>query len=230
MENISIDNTVMVCKDFNDEDTSCNLKGWSGIVRMIFEPENEGEETEVLIEWDAETLKKMSDDFLISSFDNGQNWTTYYLPTSILEVLNSKTDLVASEWIKTEIASRLFWPLCGREGKHINKIFNEYGKDHSIHPMAIWYKFLEENFSYPIKAKIVFDDSDDNSDTECPIKKGTRLEIIGLSGWDLPMGIYCLTRYKDHEFIVPLEDIECTGLSKSSQYVNDYGIWIECRA
>ena len=77
---ICYENVVKVSDSLVDELSGVDLAGSKGIVRSIYDPEEEGDDPLALIEFLPETLSTLPQDFLIKQFDAEQSWNSYLIP------------------------------------------------------------------------------------------------------------------------------------------------------
>lgn len=223
MEPLCIGNIVQVKTEFIDELSECDLKGAKGIVRLIFDPETEDDDTTVLLEWTAETLCTLPDGYFLQSFEQEVSWTNYYIPLEALEKIDEKADELAMQWQKQDVFTRLFLSNLGREGRLIAKAFETPVDPAKVSPMQNWFSFLE-NMTWPNKGRVCYPYEEGDG----PLVENDKLLVCGLNGIDLNLGIMVDVEFKDKSMIIPLQDIMSADLSKNGRYLDAYGLWMAC--
>ena len=157
MENIQIGKVVIVRDSFLTEDER-DLKGQKGIVRMLYDADPTDDQTrdEVMVEWTPETLDSFEDDYFYDAFDEEISWTSYILPTEVLEQTDETVDEFELAWKKQEIFTRLFLDGLGRDGKLIVKAFEKPVDPSKYMPLDCWLDYLNHSLKFPVKCKVCF--------------------------------------------------------------------------
>lgn len=228
MGEICIGNIIQVTDEFIDDTTEIDIHGWKGCIRLIFDPTEDQPEQTFLVEWTADTILQIPDDFFRISFDNEVAWSTYYLPASAVNILGELHSEIEVEWAKNEVGKRLFWPFFGREGRMISKVFENPDNLKQRFPFDYWIDFFTENLTFPIKGKISYEYEEEDG----ALRYQDPVMIGGLSGWDNSLGVLCEVVHDDMNFIIPLQDIKGFGgpVSKNNRLIEAYEIWLACRS
>lgn len=224
METFGIGRIAQVKNSLIDEDSGIDMKGAKGIIRMIYDPEEDGEEPTIQLEWTAETLAMLPDDYFLKSFGQEVSWTNYYLPQSELELTEESADELAMAWQKQAIFTRLFLSDLGREGRLIAKIFENPVDPARKSPDGCWFDFFSANVTWPLKGRICYPYEEDDG----ILKENDRIQVMGLNGMDVGLGIWADATFKEKALIIPLGDIASADYSKNGRYLDAYGLWLAC--
>ena len=226
MENYQIGKIVLVRDSFLTDDGR-DLMGRKGIIRMLYDADPTDDQTrdEVMVEWTPETLDSLDDDYFYDAFEEEVSWTSFILPVDVLEQTDDSINEFELAWKKQEIFTRLFLDGLGREGKLIVKAFETPVDPAAKIPYDCWIDFLDRSLKFPVKCKVCFPyDAEDG-----PLQENCRVQLTGLNGADLNLGVMAEVEYEGRSFILPLQDLTGgDGYSKDGKYLDAYGLWLVC--
>ena len=226
MENIQIGKVVKVRDSFLNEN-EMDLKGYKGIVRMLYDadPTDVNTQDEVMVEWTPETLDSFDDDFFYDAFDQEVSWTSYILPAEVLEQTDEVMDEFALAWKKQEIFTRLFLDGLGREGKLIVKAFEKPVDPTKKIPFDCWAEYLSNSLKFPVKCKVCFPYNEEDG----PMQENSRVSLTGINGVDKNLGVLAEVEFAGKSYILPLQDLTgAESYSKDGKYLDAYGLWLVC--
>ncbi len=227
MEQFNIGDIVEIPSDFTDESSQLNFRGSFGIVRLVFDSEDQNEEPEVLFELSAETLRSIPTDFLLDCFENEVDWSYIVVPQSIVQRSDRPFSSLAVEWEKNKIGSALFWPKLDRIGELINSVFSKAAADQSVSPYQIWVEYLSEKLKFPFNAHVCFDYEEEDG----ILQPSDGVNVLSIEGWDIPLGVFCSVESRGQAFILPLQDIAAARTAGRSNHriLEAYEAWLFSR-
>ena len=226
MENIQIGKVVTVRDSFLNEN-ELDLKGYKGIVRMLYDadPTDENTRDEVLVEWTPETLDSFDDDLIYDAFDEEVSWTSYILPAQVLEQTNDTMNEFELAWKKQEIFTRLFLDGLDRDRKLIVKAFEKPVDPTKKTPLDCWEDYLKKSLKFPVKCVVCFPYDEEDG----PMQENCRVSLTGINGVDKNLGIMAEVEFSGKSYILPLQDLKgADNYSKDGRYLDAYGIWLVC--
>lgn len=228
MNEISVGSIVQVKNELVDEGTGIDLNGWKAFVRQIFDPDENQPFQIVLIEWTAETILQIPDQYFQKVLNNEESWSTYALPSSCVTVIQESHSAIDLEWAKETVSNRIFWPLLGRDGKTIQQVFDQQELNREQYPAEYWIQYLNQNIKYPVKCKVDYEYEDEDG----ILKLGDIVMLQKLSGWDVNLGLWCEVTFQNRNYILPLQDITGFGgpISKNNRLIEAYYTWIAYRS
>ncbi len=212
-----------------DEHTGFDLKGLGGIVRQIYDPEENQPDPILLVEWTADSLRKMPDRFIRNRFEREVNWTTEYLSAKYITPTLGNSSEIETEWEKNTIGEKLLWDEFGAAAHRIRSVFNDSNANEMhISPYQLWEQYLQKNLRLPLKMSVIYDYEENDG----PIRVDNHVLMKALAGWSHPLGIFAEIQHQDRTMILPLQDLEPTAANRenSAFLVDAYQIWLLCRA
>jgi hypothetical protein len=199
------------------------IGGWQGrIVEIDTTTTDEG--TLVSIEWDVETLKQLPADYIIQSEIEGLGWEMMVLFEADIEKAESRDNVSDVRKMQDELAEKYYWSSLGEDGVRIAAVLENTNRNDDMKCFDVWYKYLEANLSFPIKAIV------SESEKIGSIKEGETIVIHSLSTINDRYGINATVKLNNEILDFPLCDLDATD-NRSANYrlIEDYGIWFANR-
>lgn len=227
-ETLSVGNTAYVAASRFDEASGVDLKGWSGIIRQVFEEEDTPDSQELygLIEWDYSEITDDQLQHIHKLYHLEMDWSTSVLPLAWLRRSERPFSSVRNEWAKNKIGHDYFWKDFPDHSELIRSVFSQNRSEQSESPYVVWEQTLLRELSFPIRADVSYPYEIDEGD----LQLNDTVRITGLAGWDYPTGIFVEVEERKRSYILPLQDLEGTGSEKQNSWIEAYQIWLECRA
>lgn len=207
--NLKIGDSVIVKKGIMcpDHEGLC-LEDFQG--RVTDFDEDEGKPT-VCIEWDSLSLKKLPEDYISESFEQGLDFEFMNLFIDEVELTKPRDTEKEVKKAQDNINNEFQWLANDPEDIIIRKVLKNVDSDHWSAVYDAWENYLNETFSFPFYAKIY---------------DGDKVSIKRFCLTDDLAGLIVDVYKSRNKFALPLCDLEAVD-KKSANYLplKAYSIW-----
>jgi len=208
------------------DDEEISIGGWQGRVLNIFEFKEE-DTYSCAVQWDSITLEEMSEEFIITSKEEGLGYAKINLDVKDLEKVDPRDNKEDVEKLINQIEEEydwVFWGL-GEQGKRINQVLKNIKNRGIMATLDVWEKHLEEVLDFPFEAEVF-----EYQEPEGALKQGDRLSVKKIEMIDDLYGIIIKARKGRKKYHFPLCDLEAIDKESSNyKYLDDYAVWFANR-
>ncbi|MCI5126034.1 MAG: hypothetical protein D3925_16575 [Candidatus Electrothrix sp. AR5] len=229
---LQLGDSVVVKAGVEELDLNINIGGWQGRVAEI-----EEEDGLIGIDWDSQTLKKMSDQTIIYCEVEGLDWARAYLEPEDVEKTTARDTEGDVEKAVEHIESKHDFRWLDEdpddwdeEDKRIQTVLDGAEDESEEAAYEAWEDHLQEALQFPFEAEVF------ELQEEGPLQQGDQVTVLGIyedeEEYDILddtediYGILVLLRHGREKYEFPLCDLEVLDESSPNyQPVKDYAIW-----
>lgn len=214
-----VGDSVVVKSHVKDPDFGIDIGGWQGRVSEIQVDENI-----LCIDWDSQTLKVMSDDFIAQCEEQGLGWEQIYLDATDVEFAVARDNPDDAERVYEKLQGQHAFDHLGSEGAGIRQVLAGVDPDDESAMWDAWENHLEKSLQFPFEAEVA------EFQERGPLQTGQKVMVQEITDVDELYGVLVAVKHKRRTFHFPLCDLEATN-SKSANYqpVKDYVVWFANR-
>lgn len=211
---LKLNDTVTVKTGTEDPDFGGDIGGWQGRITEI--DTHNPDDPLVTIQWDADTLKNMPEDYLKRCLKEGYDHEVMVLGVSdVIPAELSNTDHNRAAVL--ESLDKIYkWEDLGEQGRRIKAVEDACKHDYAL--MDHWFEYLEEHVTLPVQAKFI-------GDSSINLHHGALIQINGFADADDHYGVIGSAKYQKKWIQVPLCDVEILEITPETQALDDYIVW-----
>ena len=209
--------SVVVKEGVLDPDYGAPIGGWQGRVATI---EHYANGIQVMIAWDSQTLRKMSDQLIAKCGKDDLDWSRMRLDDCEVEAAPARDLPEEVEAAVKEIRDSLKWAHLDEQGERIRAVLGYVQADDEWLSFGAWQDYLAQRLEMPFRARV------SEVQERGPLQAGDQVEVMALlEAVDL-YGLIVELKAGKRTLQFPLCDLEALDQKSANfQLLDDYATW-----